>query len=653
MPVQFTCSHCHRVLSTATRKVGKYIHCPLCHAEVQVSETDPCVPPSPAGGCKTPADFAPLAPAAEQREPAGWGAAFGALAILAACVGLFYLLTRQPGSGDKPVEEVVVTWTEFQKLAAVPKPPSPSLPPEPVKTTAGDAQVSKQEPDSDPDASEALAQPAEPPARPAEAARQPESTPPAAATERPGKVETPPPAPPPAPAKFVMKRLHPERTDEDLRKMLLKTPEFSLKTPTAHALLLAAANPPNDPSLFVDNSRKNTKGAPKKRDDPEQETGIALMRKLQPELALLPMRQGLECRLAKEPAENLHVLSRKLRTLIEKAIPPGGMDVRPDPVKLRELLSSEPPVTLDDLLTRAGLGFNLGASGFDRQVRGEDWLQADAIPTLLQLLQAESKPARLLLIELLAKINGRAATVALARRAMFDLAPEVREAAVRALRQRPAAEYRGEFLEGLRYPWPPAADHAAEALAALGDTEAVPSLVEILKETEPTVSTDSTGGKTGQPVVHELVKVNHLANCLMCHSPSTSVNDLVRGRVPIPGQALPTPSTSPQYYEGSTGVFVRADVTYLKQDFSVVQPVLKPGLWPSQQRYDYLVRARPATPREKAELTRRGDPGEVGDAGDGDSPHRRAALFALRELTGKNSGAAPRDGEPLLRTQRE
>ena len=648
MPVQFTCSHCHKVLSTATRKVGQYIQCPLCNAEVMVSAFDPGA--TPTGGRKTLADFSPDATTEDHRESSGWGTAISAFVILLAGIGLFYLLNLQAAIGDKPPEEVVATWTDFQKMAAVPKPPPPPEPVKPAEVSSGQpVQERQNEPLAPPDVSTIFPDFDPPPESPPVAAKQPESTPPPA-SEPPARPEKPASA---APGKVVMKRLHPERSDEDLRKTLIKAPELALKPQTAHALLLVAANPPNDPTLFGDNTnnnKKNTKAPAKKHEDPELETGILLMRKLQPELALLPMRQGLECRLAKEPSENLHVLSRKLRSLLEKAIPPGGMDVRPDPKKLRELLTSDQPVTLDDLLTRAGLGFNLGAGGFDRQVKGEDWLQADAIPTLLQLLQAESKPTRLLLVELLAKINGRSATVALARRAMFDLAPEVREAAVTALSKRPADDYRQELLEGLRYPWPPAADHAAEALVALGDTEAVPTLVRLLKEADPVAAMDSGSGKGGQPVVREIVKVNHLANCLMCHGPSTNVTDLVRGRIPIPGQALPTPSTSPQYYEGTTGVFVRADVTYLKQDFSVVQPVLKPGLWPSNQRYDYLVRSRPATPKEKAELTKRSDPEEAKDA---DYPQRDAALFALRELTGKNLGTATRDWEPLLRTRRE
>jgi hypothetical protein len=594
-------------------------------------------------------DFGTDAPAAadDRGEPAGWRAAVGAFVILAAAVGLFYLLNNSSGSSDKPPEEMEVTWTEFQKMAAVPKPPPAVAPPGQAETKAqAPNQGRNNEPLAPPEASQLA--PAEPPDAPPIAAKQPETIPPAAAEPTP-PTDKPATTGPPAPARWVMKRLHPERTDEDLRKTLLKTPELALKTQTAHTLLLAAANPQTDPTPLPDN-KKPAKAAPKKHEEAEQETGIVLMRRLQPELALLPMRQGLECRLSKEPAENLHVLSRKLRTLLEKAIPPGGMDVRPDPAKLRELLSSDQPVTLDDLLARAGLGLNLGGSVFDRPVKGEDWLQPDAIPTLLQLLQSESKPTRLLLVELLSKIDGRAATTALARRAMFDLAADAREAAVQALRKRPAEDYRREFLGGMRYPWPPAADHAAEALVALGDTEAVPALAQMLKEPDPLGAVETSSGKGSQPVVRELVKVNHLANCLMCHGPSVSVNDLVRGRVPIPGQALPTPSTSPQYYEGTTGVFVRADITYLRQEFSVMQPVLKPGLWPSNQRYDYLVRSRPATPKEKAELTKRSDPEAAAEAS---YPQREAALFALRELTGKNPGASTRDWEPLIRSRRD
>ena len=39
--------------------------------------------------------------------------------------------------------------------------------------------------------------------------------------------------------------------------------------------------------------------------------------------------------------------------------------------------------------------------------------------------------------------------------------------------------------------------------------------------------------------VQELVRVNHLANCLLCHAPSFQRGDLVRGAVPTPGLPLP------------------------------------------------------------------------------------------------------------------
>jgi hypothetical protein len=74
--------------------------------------------------------------------------------------------------------------------------------------------------------------------------------------------------------------------------------------------------------------------------------------------------------------------------------------------------------------------------------------------------------------------------------------------------------------------------------------------------------------------------------------------------------------------------FVRADITYVRQDFSVAQPVDNPGFWPSQQRYDYLVR-RKVVPDPKDEMP----PEEKVDY-----PQRRSVLAALRELSGLDAG---------------
>src|SRR5436305_14561884 len=97
---------------------------------------------------------------------------------------------------------------------------------------------------------------------------------------------------------------------------------------------------------------------------------------------------------------------------------------------------------------------------------------------------------------------------------------------------------------------------------------------------------------------------------------------------------LPPPK---QYYGGETlGLFVRAEVTYLRQDFSVTQPVEAADPWPTQQRFDYLVSERPADEHGRG----RGDTPEAGEeSGRGPAvagyPQRESVLFALRELTCK------------------
>ncbi|HKB41563.1 MAG TPA: hypothetical protein VKD72_34375, partial [Gemmataceae bacterium] len=162
-----------------------------------------------------------------------------------------------------------------------------------------------------------------------------------------------------------------------------------------------------------------------------------------PEMTTLPVRQGDSCRLTLVAAANLQVLSQKLRIYLNAAAPPDAEGNRPVPNKLREAMKLE--------------------------MRGQspEWLRAEAIPTMMQLLMHEDAPVRLMLIDILAEIPGRAAAVALAQRAVFDLSPNVRASALRALRERPRADVRDVFLRGLRYPWSPAADHAAEALVAL------------------------------------------------------------------------------------------------------------------------------------------------------------------------------------------
>jgi hypothetical protein len=76
-----------------------------------------------------------------------------------------------------------------------------------------------------------------------------------------------------------------------------------------------------------------------------------------------------------------------------------------------------------------------------------------------------------------------------------------------------------------------------------------------------------------------------------------------------------------------------ATVTFLRQDFSVVQPVAAPGKWPGQQRFDYLVRERPLTDAELKAFVRLKD-----DKTAAEFVQKDAILFTLRELTQRDGG---------------
>src|SRR5262245_65228345 len=98
-----------------------------------------------------------------------------------------------------------------------------------------------------------------------------------------------------------------------------------------------------------------------------------------------------------------------------------------------------------------------------------------------------------------------------------------------------------------------------------------------------------------------MVRINHLQNCLLCHPPSFDTSDKVRAGVPSPdgtGGQAPSSRGTGGYSVGSRGIFVRADVTYLKQDFSVMLPVLKPDLRQVVERFDFFVRERVALASE-------------------------------------------------------
>ncbi|MBL8798415.1 MAG: HEAT repeat domain-containing protein [Planctomycetia bacterium] len=313
---------------------------------------------------------------------------------------------------------------------------------------------------------------------------------------------------------------------------------------------------------------------------------------LRPDLRGLPFVMGKDCQLESADAQRMEQLSRHMRGLLAHSLDRSGQ------------VDAE-------MLKRAMVG------GKEMQL---DIGNAGAIPCLMQMLQLENPGVRTMLIEQLARIEQPKASESLAKLALFDLSPEMRERAIRALATRPRAEVRPLLLAGLRYPWAPVADHAAEALVALQDKEAVPALKQLSDAVDPNVATYDLQSRTW--MTPEVVRINHLSNCVMCHAPSHSSNDLVRGQLPSQNEPLPPPT---EYYSNGTGPFVRADITYLRQDFSVMQEVDKPGKWPKMQRFDYLVRRRPEKPEEAYHRVQR--------TAAGNYPQRQAVLFALRELS--------------------
>lgn len=76
---------------------------------------------------------------------------------------------------------------------------------------------------------------------------------------------------------------------------------------------------------------------------------------------------------------------------------------------------------------------------------------------------------------------------------------------------------------------------------------------------------------------------------------------------------------------------VRADTTYLRQDFSALLPVADAKPWPEQQRFDFLIRTRVLGAEESAMRLGHAEP-------KCSSPQHEAALAALRQLTGHDFG---------------
>ncbi len=256
------------------------------------------------------------------------------------------------------------------------------------------------------------------------------------------------------------------------------------------------------------------------------------------------------------------------------------------------------------------------------------------VAALMQVLAPEPPELRVGLVKYLAGVTHVESTRALAKLAIFSVEDEVRQAALEALKVRRERDYTEILLQGLRYPWPAVARHAGEAVVKLERTDLLPQLVELLGEPDPRAPVVKQVDQKKVQVVRELVRINHHRNCLLCHAPGntgTVAPASLTAAVPIPGEALPTPSEG--YRSSSPDVLVRVDVTYLRQDFSVRQAVADANPWPEMQRFDFLVRTRELTADQAEEYRQKLVAGGKGRL----SPYQRAAVTALRDLTGQDA----------------
>jgi hypothetical protein len=358
-------------------------------------------------------------------------------------------------------------------------------------------------------------------------------------------------------------------TEIELRQALAKTPEIDLDS--------------KDPADR--NNARAVRQAAQQADATSQHPLLRLARS-RADLKGLPFRKESDCQLSPKEAELLSKESLEVRTIVAISVD------KKDKANAIGVLDQLPPATLN------------------------------------QIVMAAEPEVRLRAIWALTRSNRSSTTSALANRAVFDLDEGNRLTAVQALRQRQSADYLPVLMEAFRYPWPTAAQNAALALSELNTKGIAPLLVNLLDKPDP--KAPFAAKKDEWPMVRELVRVNHLRNCLLCHAPQTATSGKeFRDEVPglIPPVNEPVNPFSVAYYDGDgKGSFIRADVTYLKQDFSAALSVENPGIWPKEQRYDFFVRVRPATLWERAVPP------------SNKYPQRDAVLTALRNLTQMDCG---------------
>ncbi len=309
------------------------------------------------------------------------------------------------------------------------------------------------------------------------------------------------------------------------------------------------------------------------------------------DLVGLPLVMGRDCHMEEKRANSMDLVSRELG-------PTMALSFANRPGTNLDVITKRKAVTFANVLP--------GYNGDSQKILTVDQMVQHEVPTLK--------------LDFLAKLGSERNQVnanLLACYAKYDLDEGIRMAATRSLANYDPAAYRKQLLKGFSYPWEIVAQHSAESLVRLNDIDAVPELVELLRAPSPN---SPYKNKQGKYVRRQLVAVNHMKNCMLCHAPSYSSRD--RGRAIVPEWNRPVP---PSYYHPGSSpsrLVARADITYLRQDFSVMQPVEKHNHWPKNQRFDYVVREAPVA-GEDAGRSR-----QVAT-----QSYRDAIVFALQKLT--------------------
>jgi hypothetical protein len=328
----------------------------------------------------------------------------------------------------------------------------------------------------------------------------------------------------------------------------------------------------------------------------------------------MPFLMGQECRTCEEQARIFAAIAQRLNQIMRNAR-------NQDQTDIAEFLD-----------------------GSIKQVKGQvsktnlDYYYRASVAAAVQILMPESERFRVGLAKYLATVPHVDATRALARLALFSAEDEVRAAAIEGLKLRREKDYADVLLAGFQYPLAPVAKRAAEALVKLDRKDLTANLVDVLEQSDPRLPGKRTVEGKEVAVVRELVRVNHNRSCVLCHAPGNTESVPEGGltvAVPLPTEPLPKPSDGG--YQSvpppSPDIVVRIDMTYLRQDFSMMMLVSDPHPWPEKQRFDFFVRTRVLTAQEAQAYEpccADEEPGRL-------SPYHRAALYALRELTGRDT----------------